>query len=293
MKDLKILLTGGSGFIGKNIVEQLGKKYIFLVPSHNELDLLDAIAVEKYLKVHPVDVVIHAANLGGNRAEVDVPNVLERNLRIFFNLVRNAQYFKKFIYLGSGAQYGKQVPIIQVQEEDLDKHVPADEFGFYKYTCAKYIEESRINMLNLCIFGIYGKHEEYAFRFISQSLCRVLFDMPIVINQNVRFDYLYVDDFIHILDYFIEHETKYRMFNVGTGSSIDLVTIARRILAVTKKDLPITVKKPGLNFEYTCNTDRLHTAMGDFNYTDFDTTIFRLYEWYRVRRNTIQKDLLI
>ena len=60
--------------------------------------------------------------------------------------------------------------------------------------------------------------------------------MPIVINQNVRFDYLYVDDFIHILDYFIEHETKYRMFNVGTGSSIDLVTIARRILAVTKKD---------------------------------------------------------
>ena len=101
-----------------------------------------------------------------------------------------------------GAQYGKQVPIIQVQEEDLDKHVPADEFGFYKYTCAKYIEESRINMLNLCIFGIYGKHEEYAFRFISQSLCRVLFDMPIVINQNVRFDYLYVDDFIHILDYF-------------------------------------------------------------------------------------------
>ena len=92
MKDLKILLTGGSGFIGKNIVEQLGKN-IFLVPSHNELDLLDAIAVEKYLKVHPVDVVIHAANLGGNRAEVDVPNVLERNLRIF-NLVRNAQYFK-------------------------------------------------------------------------------------------------------------------------------------------------------------------------------------------------------
>ena len=86
MKDLKILLTGGSGFIGKNIVEQLGKKYIFLVPSHNELDLLDAIAVEKYLKVHPVDVVIHAANLGGNRAEVDVPNVLERNLRIFLIL---------------------------------------------------------------------------------------------------------------------------------------------------------------------------------------------------------------
>lgn len=288
-----LLVTGGSGFIGKNIVEQLGRKYHIDAPSHKTLDLTDADAVKTYLKSRHIDVVIHTANVGGNKNEAHIPDVVTYNLRIFFNLVRNSRYFKKFIYLGSGTQYGKQSPIVRVQEEDFDKRMPADEFGLYKYTCAKYIEESKINMLNLCIFGIYGKHEEYAFRFISQSLCRVLFDMPIVINQNVRFDYLYVDDFVQILDYFIEHETDYRTYNVGTGSPIDLVMIAKRILAVTKKDLPITVVKPGLNLEYTCCADRLHNEIRDLKYTDFDTTLLRLYDWYRERKNTIQRVFLV
>lgn len=289
----KIFLTGGGGFIGKSILEQLGEKYIFFAPTHKELDLSNATVVEKYLSSHPVDVVVHTANVGGNKAEADFSDVAAYNLRIFFNLVRNSRYFKKFIYLGSGTQYGKQLPIVMVHEEDFDTRLPSDEFGLYKYICAKYIEESKINMLNLCIFGIYGKYEEYAFRFISQSLCRALFDMPIIINQNVRFDYLYIDDFVRMLSYFLEHDQQYRTYNIGTGHPIDLVTIAKRILAVTKKDLLITVVKPGLNLEYTCNTDRLRNEIRDLKYIDLDTTLLRLYNWYRKRKNTIQKDLLV
>lgn len=289
----RIFLTGGSGFIGRNILEQLGEKYAIVAPTHTQLDLGNVDSVEAFLKQYPVDVVVHTANVGGNIAEKNVSNVMSYNLRIFFNLVHNNMYFKKFIYLGSGAQYGKQSSIVQVREEELDTRMPTDEFGLYKYVCAKFIEETPLNMLNLSIFGIYGKYEEYAFRFISQNLCRALFDLPIVIKQNVTFDYIYVHDFIRMLEYFVEHDQQYRTYNIGTGKPIDLVTIAKRIVIITKKNIPIRFEKKGLNLEYTCATVRLHKELSGFQYTDFDTALSRLYDWYKNRKTLLRKELLI
>lgn len=87
MKKFRIFLTGGSGFIGRNIFEQLGEKYTILIPSHQELELTDAEAVREYLGSHPVDVVVHTANVGGNFAEKGFPNPAAYNLRIFLILL--------------------------------------------------------------------------------------------------------------------------------------------------------------------------------------------------------------
>lgn len=290
---MKILLTGVSGFIGRNIFEQLHELYTFLAPTHKELDLTDTVAVATYLKRNQVDVVIHTANVGGNRAEANITNVVARNLRIFFNLVRNKQYFKKFIYLGSGTQYGKQTPIVRVKETDFDKRLPEDDFGLYKYTCAKYIEETRDSMVNLILFGIYGKYEPYYFRFISNALCRALFDMPLTISQNVYFDYLYIDDFVKILEYFIENKPKYRTYNLGTGKPIDLVTIAKKVLKITGKKLEIKIAKDELKDEYTCDNNRLMDELGNFRFTNFDETLKRLYAWYESRKTNLDKNSLI
>ncbi len=293
MSKRRIFLTGGSGYIGRNIMEQLGEKYQIFAPSHDELDLTDAESVHHYFTSHPVDVLIHTANVGGNLAEKDFPNSVAYNLRIFFNLVNNNQYFKKFIYLGSGTQYGKQLPIVRVKESALRKRIPTDEFGLYKYTCARYIEDSNLPLLSLVLFGIYGKYEPYQFRFISNALCRALFDMPITIRQNVFFDYLWVDDFVRILDYFLTHTPTYRTYNIGTGKRIDLVNIAKRVRAVTGKNLPIRIAKTGLKEEYTCDNSRLMEEMPDFQFTDFDETLRDLYIYYQKRKNTLDKAALI
>lgn len=289
----RVLLTGGSGFIGTNIREQLGEKYQILAPSHGELELTDAQSVHRYFAAHPVDVLIHAANVGGNLAEKDFPNPATYNLRIFFNLVNSNQYFKKFIYLGSGTQYGKQKPIVQAKETDVGKRIPADEFGLYKYVCARYIEDCSLPMTNLVLFGIYGTYESYQFRFISNALCRALFDMPITIRQNVVFDYLWMDDFIRILDYFIIHTPTYRTYNIGTGRQIDLLTIAKKVLTITGKKLPIHVAKAGLKEEYTCDNSRLMEEVSGFRFTDFDETLQSLYAYYQKRKDTLDKSSLI
>ena len=63
----KILITGASGFIGKNIVQYLSNKktdFILLTPPHEQLDLCDQENVHKYLCVNEIDIVIHCAICG-------------------------------------------------------------------------------------------------------------------------------------------------------------------------------------------------------------------------------------
>lgn len=293
MRKFRILLTGGNGYIGKNIHEQLSEKYSIIAPSHTQLELTNSDTVEVFLKTHPVDIIVHTANIGGNRAESNISNVAAYNLRIFFNLVRNVKYYKKFIYLGSGTQYGKQQSISLVKETELGTRMPSDEFGLYKYICARYIEDSPQSLLNLVLFGIYGKYEPYQFRFISNALCRSLFDMPITITQNAFFDYLWIDDFIRILDYFLIHNSKYRTYNVGTGTRRDLLGIAQDIRQVVGKNMPIHVAKPEMKEEYTCNIDRLKDEIVPLKFTDFHQTLRNLYEYYEKQRNTLDKASLI
>ena len=89
----KLFITGGSGFIGRNIVEAFSDKYELLAPTHAELELLDENAVKAYLEKHKVDIVIHSAVRPGHRNAKDPSNQMVSNTRMFFNLARNAQLF--------------------------------------------------------------------------------------------------------------------------------------------------------------------------------------------------------
>ena len=56
-----VLLTGSSGFIGRNILPVLQEKYNILAPKRAELNLIDKNSVDEYFKNHKIDVVINCA----------------------------------------------------------------------------------------------------------------------------------------------------------------------------------------------------------------------------------------
>src|SRR5690349_9767953 len=95
-----ILLTGGSGFIGKNIIEQLGSKYVFFAPDYQELDLLDTFAVEAFFATCHIDTVIHAANIGVYAAHDGVNETSAKNILMFLNLARQLKPEQQMIFLG-------------------------------------------------------------------------------------------------------------------------------------------------------------------------------------------------
>lgn len=285
----KVFLTGSSGFIGKNILELLGNTYEFITPSHVELDLLNTDDVFHFLQNHPVDLIVHGANKGGSRREKNLPHVAVNNLRIFFNLTRARQFYKRMIVLGSGAEYDKSFPVISAKESDFGKRIPSDEYGFYKYACS-IIAEKDNDITHLRLFGVYGKYEDYQTRFISNAICRALHGMPITLNQNVKFDYMYVRDTVNVIQHFIEHTGGERIYNVGSGKPIELKDVAAMI--ANKLKVPLIIKEGGLGREYSCDISRLIAEMGQVPYTPLEKSINELIDYYTSVKSTINSESL-
>ncbi|MGH9584050.1 MAG: NAD-dependent epimerase/dehydratase family protein [Bryobacteraceae bacterium] len=284
----KVLITGGSGFIGRNLAETLRGRYEVFAPSRQELDLLDANAVRDYLARHRVDVVIHAATGRSNR-RITALDLFKNNCRMFFNFARNQHLFGRMLHFGSGAEFGIRAP--RMAESFFDTHVPADDYAFAKYIAAKYTETSK-NIYNLRLFGVFGKYEVWDVRFISNAICRVLHGMPIGMRQNVCFDYIYIDDLAKLTCWFLEHEPKHRSYNVCRGETYDLLSLARIVADVSGKNPEIQVQREGFAPEYSGDNSRMLAEMGGFPFRDMKDAIAELYAWYEAHLSEIDPALL-
>lgn len=282
---LKIFITGGSGFIGRNLNEQLGGSYEIFSPTSRELDLLDSNRIENYLKSHKFDVVIHAGTWNAVRISTkDRTKVFRNNLLMFFNLARCSNFFGKMLYYGSGAEYHRHKLPPKVSEDFFSTIVPEDDYGLSKYIMAKHAQQAD-NIYDLVIFGVYGKYEDPRIRFISNACCRTIFDLPITIKQNVFFDYLYIDDLVNTTKWFIENDFHEKRINVSTGKSIDLFSLAEIVLKVSGKNLDIEVENKGLGIEYSGNNAKLINIMLKDKFTDYVDAITELYNWYSLEKN--------
>ena len=276
---LKVLITGASGFIGRNLAESFTGRYDLLAPSSVELNLLDHIAARDYLSRNKFDVIVHSATTRSNRRLSAPPDLLDRNCRMFFNLARNEDLFGKMISFGSGAEYDRRNLPPRVTEDYFDTSVPADPYGFSKYICSKYAEQHP-KVINLRLFGVFGKYEDYSVRFISNACARAVFGLPIVIRQNVLFDYLYTGDLAKIAAHFIENAPSCRTFNVCYGTGHELLELAQIVTSISGKNLEIRCVNPGLGAEYTASNARLRKEMPDITLEPIRTSIESLYNWY-------------
>lgn len=289
---MNILLTGASGFIGKNLAEALKTKYNILTPSHSELELLDEDAVRDYFNKNSIDIVIHCAVRPGHRNAKDTSNQLFYNTRMFFNLIRNRDKFKKMIVVSSGLIYDIRYYLPKMEEDYFDTHVPVDEGGLSKYIIAKYIEKCD-NVTELRVFSIFGKYEDYAIRFISNLICKALFDLPLTMKQNRRFDFIYIDDFIPIIEYFIKNEGEYKCYNAAPDNSVELFALAERIRMISEKNLPVLIEKSGMGVEYSGCNKRLRKEIKNLSFTPIDEAIRKLYNWYAENKHTLNKEVLL
>lgn len=290
----KIFITGTSGFIGRNLKENLESDYSIFAPNHHQLDLTDDTAVQDYLKKNHCDVVIHCATYNATRnSKKDLSQVFYNNLRMFCNLARCNNLYERMFFFGSGAEYDMRYYLPRMSEEYFDTHVPVDDYGFSKYICARYIKNMP-NMYDLRIFGCFGKYEDWEIRFISNALCKALYDTPITIRQNAFFDYLYATDLSNIMRRFIEAKTlKYHYYNVCTGKTIDLLSIAKKISKIAGKKIPVKLGAKELKPEYSGDNSRLLSEFNKVQFTPLDVAIKELYTWYLSNKTLIDPALLL
>jgi GDP-L-fucose synthase len=288
---VKVLITGGSGFIGRNLVEDLAGRYQIAAPASAELNLLDADCVREYLRAENFDAVIHTATTRANRRTGAPDDLLDRNCRMYFNLARNSAFFGRMLHLGSGAEYSRAGLPPKVGENYFDSRVPTDPYGFSKYICTRHAETQE-NIYVLRLFGVFGKYEAWDVRFISNACARAVKGLPIVIRQNVRFDYLYVRELAKLLSWFLEQELKHKAYNVCRGETYSLLQLAQMVASAAGGNPEIIVRNPAMGAEYSADNTRMLGEMGGFAFRPMSDCVAELYNWYQEHADQIDAQQL-
>lgn len=274
----RIFLTGSGGFIGKNLKEYLKDKYTLLIPRSFEIDLTNSKEVKKYFEENKIDFIIHCASTGGARGIADKDTTIEDNLAMVDNILKYKSDGVRVILFGSGAMYDKSRNLHKVKETEIGNIIPKDLYGKSKMMIAEKIK-NREDILMLNIFACYGYGEKES-RFPTYAIKRVLEGKNIEINQNVVFDYLWVEDMEKIIHYFIEHKPKNNIINITPTKSISLLEIAKIVNDFGHNKVDIVIKNKVMNNEYTGDNSVLLSEIPDITFTNIEQGLKFLYNYH-------------
>lgn len=278
---MNILLTGSGGFIGRNLKEYLKDKYTLFCPRSYELDLTVQNAVEKYFNSYDINFIIHCGTTGGVRGVQDNPETLDDNIAMVNNILKYKREDCRVILFGSGAMYDKSRNLHKVRETEIGKFIPYDLYGQSKMKIAE-ITEKRNDLLCLNIFACYGYNEKES-RFPSYAINQALRGQDIVINQNVVFDYLFVEDMQKIVEYFITNIPQHKIINITPTQSISLLEIADIVKDISGNNCKIEVKNSVMNNEYTGNNSVLLSEIKDLKFTSMQEGLLKLYNYIKLK----------
>ena len=275
----KVLLTGASGMIGRNILPYLSERLTVSAPTRCELDLKDESKVDSYVRQGKFDIIINCANPNPAKSHISdtEKNFLSDSLRTYYNLQKVSSHCERFLYLGSGAEYDKRFDIVNIKEEEIGRSIPIDDYGFAKYIMNNSTAKS-INIFNLRIFGCYGPYDHES-KFITHAIRCCLEKKPITIRQDCYFDYMHVSDLARIIHLFCTYPLKFNNYNVCSGTRISLSDIACKVRDAMNSSSDIVILRNGFNKEYTACNNRLLSELGSFQFTSIDEGIKKQINW--------------
>lgn len=275
--DKTVLVTGSNGFIGRNLAGGLAGTYRVLAPKREELDLLDRASVAAWLDRRRPDVIVHCASIGLKKGTSDPERIVAANLDMFDHLASSLRPGQRMIHMGSGAEYGRNRPLRKVTEEQFGQCVPSDPYGFSKYEIARRIGV-REEIRNLRLFGVYGPYE-HPDRFITYAILQHLRREPVVIRQDVIFDYLQVGDLCRLVGRLIEQWPAAVQMNVTPSESVSLTAIAGLVSQAMGYAVPVQVLEQGLANEYTGSNKLIKSELKNFDFIGLRDGIAMLYDF--------------
>lgn len=237
---LKILITGANGMVGKNIVEfSKSANYILLTPSSNELNLLDKVSIDNYIKQYSPNFVIHCAGIvGGIQANIANPvKFLVDNTQMGINIIMAAKDagITKFINMSSSCMYPRHAPNPLSEELILQGELePTNEgYAIAKITSTRlceYIhrENSSYQYKTIIPCNLYGKYDKFdpkhshmipaVIKKIADAVQEGKNEIDIWGDGKARREFMYAEDLADFVFYAIDNFDRMpQNINVGLG----------------------------------------------------------------------------
>ena len=249
---MKILVTGGAGFIGSHIAEYLVQrgddvtildnlntgKIENLSKVNNDINFVNGdIREYKLLErlVSDSDGVFHEAALASVQQSLKMQDeYFDVNVSGTENILKLAkEYGFKVVYASSSSVYGnpKQIPI--KESDDRSTVNPYAQTKLEAELLAEKYSEMGVKVIGLRYFNVFGKRQskEYA-GVIKLFLDRIQQSKPPKINGDglQTRDFVYIDDVVKANISAMDSDINYKFFNVGSGLSISILDLANLVI---------------------------------------------------------------
>jgi dTDP-glucose 4,6-dehydratase len=308
---MKLLVTGGLGFIGSNFcrhvlarypdcelinVDKIGiganpanlhyvekdKRYTFIKGDICNPQLMNRI-------VHQADAVVNiAAETHVDRSIVDPNMFLQNNTLGTFTLLealRKHNHKARFLQVSSDEVYGEA---LEGSFTEHDPPRPSNPYSASKAAADMFVLSYRKTFgLNASItrctnnFGPYQLPE----KLIPKTVIRALRDLPIPIygkGTNIR-DWIYVEDHCEAIATVLEKGQPGEIYNVSAGNEVANIDIAKKIIALLNKSeslITLVEDRPGHDTRYSLDSTKTRTSLGWKPKFSFEKSLESTVRWY-------------
>jgi GDP-L-fucose synthase len=291
----KILVTGGTGLVGKHLQEILPSA-IYL--SSKDCDLTDISKVKWMISSYTPDVVIHlAARVGGIQDNLKYPaDYFDDNILINTNIVKVCKEYniKRLIGILSTCIYPSVVDNYPMKEEDLFIGPPPPSnfsYGYAKRCLAVQIDAynkqfgTKYNYLIPCnLYGDYDNmHDESKMHFITALLNKIRNSKDKTLHllgtgKPLR-QFMYAGDLAAIIKLVIDNDIT-ENFNVAPNFNYSIDEMAKIALEVTEKDYEIIYDRPELDgqFRKDVSNNKLLKIFPLFKFTGLKEGLKQVYD---------------
>ena len=306
MSKSKVIITGGSGFLGKAVNKTLKDNLFYDVVSlggRREYDLTNQKQVDYLYKEHEPDVIVHlAARVGGIGANKDNPGLfMYENLVMGMNLIETARKYgklQKFVMVGTVCAYPKFTPV-PFKEDDIWNGYPEETnapYGIAKKTLTEmliaYNAQYGLNCTNLIPVNMYGPHDHFD-PAISHVIPAIILKIDKAIDNKedvvelwgtgkASREFLYIDDCATAIKKAVEIDTTPHPINIGTGSECTIKDLANKIGRMMNYKGYIGFNTNSLDGQprRCLDTSRASKVLGFEAKTDLDRGLHDTISWY-------------
>lgn len=322
---MRVLITGGAGFIGSHLVERLLAaghrvavvdnldefypppfKRANLAALHrssafefHELDICQREGLRPvWMKLEP-DCVVHLAARVGVRPSLADPRLYERvNFHGTLEVLRLCREFRpqKFVFASSSSVYGNALPI--PFSEDASVCVPLSPYGMTKlageWLCREFAAETGVPVVCLRFFSVYGPRQRPD--LVLHKFTRLMErdeEVPLLGNTSAARDYTYIDDIVagtlRAIDY---RATPFEIINLGNNHPVplhDLLALleARLGRRARRRQLP---PSPADMRQTWADISKARQLLGYEPRTPLEEGIAEFLRWYREQARTLASD---